>query len=502
MESEEKTYWTAGAYANPLIHRMLDDAWQCHELGEVDKAELAYRAILNRFPNQPDALQLLGQLAFEAHHFSDAAAYFQHSLKMDPFQARAWYNFSDALRRVHKPAEAEAALRKCLALDPNMIMAYQRLGYLLLSLGRKQEAFVTLRRGLEVNPHQTALYRLIAFGGGLDPDGEDVKKIFALMHGGDLDDDAVMELHFALAFTYERAGKIEAFAEHITKANQLRLARSPQTLDDHRERIAKIKALFQRWRPPLLSIQHTGPTPIFVLGTPRCGSTMTEQILASHKNVTGIGEVSYLYTVTVNAAERMTGKIFPDGLEKLNESHFYELGKLYLNFAKQIEFRTDFFVDKFLLNFELIGFIKAILPHARIVHVRRNPYDSCFSIYKNFFNAPHSFYSDPKQLGDFYRVYDDIVLFWQKYCDDTMITVSYEDLVGDLEGQTRRILNYCGLPWDQDCLLFYKHERLVWTNSLDQVRQKPYKKSIGAWRKYEQALAPFFSALGKLPEGT
>jgi hypothetical protein len=226
-------------------------------------------------------------------------------------------------------------------------------------------------------------------------------------------------------------------------------------------------------------------TPVFVLGMPRSGSTLIEQILASHPQIHGAGE-------TEDLAECLPAG-FPECLSTADASAIREIGRAYLSRLPQGRQRV---VNKLPHNFLRIGLIRLALPNARIIHTERNPLDTCVSCYSKLFTAGQNFSYDLGELGRYYRLYSGLMDHWRSVLPaDAMLHVAYEDVVEDLEGQARRLIEYCGLPWDDRCLDFYKTNRTVRTASAVQVRKPLFRSSVERWKKYEAGLGPLLSEL-------
>jgi hypothetical protein len=248
----------------------------------------------------------------------------------------------------------------------------------------------------------------------------------------------------------------------------------------------------------------TSPRPIFILGMPRSGTTLTEQILASHPDVHGAGELHDLLTIVQRptaqaaAAASMPAPGFPDNLMHATAQTLSLWGAEYRGRLRQRAPDARCITDKMPANFFALGLISAMLPEARIVHVRRNPLDTCLSNFMHLFNAGQEHTYDLAELGSYYADYARLMEHWRTVLPaGSFLEVQYEDIVADLEGQARRLIDYCGLAWDDACLDFHRNTRDVRTASLMQVRQPLYRGSVERWRRYEEFLAPLRAALAR-----
>jgi hypothetical protein len=242
---------------------------------------------------------------------------------------------------------------------------------------------------------------------------------------------------------------------------------------------------------------NVDPAPIFVVGLPRSGSTLIEQILASHSEVEGTSELPYAGRVTTSLSRnRADGINYPQAVRELGAENFSTLGQDYLNLAQL--HRTEGkprFIDKMPNNFPTIGFIHLILPNAKIIDARRYPLDSCLSCYRQLFAKGQTFTYDLTDIGEYFLQYQRMMDHWHEVLPGRILTVQYEEVVTDFENQVRRLLEYCELPWEDACINFYETDRPVRTASSEQVRQPVYTKSVHFWRNHEQHLAELIEVL-------
>jgi Sulfotransferase family len=248
--------------------------------------------------------------------------------------------------------------------------------------------------------------------------------------------------------------------------------------------------------------------PIFIVGMPRSGTTLMEQVLASHSKVFGAGELETFKELVGECAQRRkVPPAYPDLVALLPPEEMTELGRQYTTRVRALAPEAAHIVDKMPLNFLFVGLIHAAFPRARIINTRRDPLDNCVSCYSLLFTGAQPFAYDLAELGHYYRGYERVMEHWHKVLPPgILMDVQYEDLVDDLEGVSRRVLAHCGLDWEDACLDFHRTERTVRTASLMQVREPIYRRSIGSWRRYEKHLGPLCAALGidhaAPPEGT
>jgi hypothetical protein len=309
---------------------------------------------------------------------------------------------------------------------------------------------------------------------------------------------ARIRLNFALAKAYDDLGRFAESFRCMNAGNALKRQRVNYNEARMIEQFDRIHAAFDR---TLLRKKPRGlrsDAPVFVLGMPRSGTTLIEQILASHPAVHGAGELTD-FSRLANRICDARGKIrrFPEDAAKLTGKELAGLGEAYLARLRALAPDASRITDKMPANFVYVGLIHLALPQARIIHVRRDPRDTCLSCYSKLFSAPQDFTYDLAELGRYYRQYDRLMGHWRKTLPaGRMLEVRYEDVIDDLETWARRIVDHCGLDWDPACISFHEARRPVRTASASQVRQPIYRTSEGRWRKYENDLEPLLTALG------
>ena len=304
----------------------------------------------------------------------------------------------------------------------------------------------------------------------------------------ELGDTSRVNFLFALAKAFEDRGDFERAWDYYATGN------ASQRVDEYYDPVQTEfinDAIVDVFDAELLAEKSGGGdpdrAPIFVVGLPRSGSTLIEQILASHSTVEGTSELPYLGRVAMSLnRNRADGINYPQSVRELGSENFVALGKDYLRRAGRHRVEgTGHFIDKMPNNFPTIGFLHLILPNAKIIDARRHPLDSCLSCYRQLFARGQSFTYDLTDIGEYFLQYQRLMDHWHAVLPGRVLTVQYEELVGDFENQTRRLLEYCELPFEDACLRFYETDRPVRTPSSEQVRQPIYTSSIGFWRNYE-----------------
>jgi tetratricopeptide (TPR) repeat protein len=511
-------------------HNSLGNA--LHALGRPEQAIAHYEKALTIRPAYPEAHNNMGRALAALGRFEDAMSHYESALAIRPTYAHAHINLGEALAAVTRYDEAmehfqkalavdpkdlqaheclakiltsigqtEQALRqweKVLAIDPNNVRAHNLRGGALQALGRVDEAIRAFETAIALAPTKTAAYlnltaarRVIA----ADPNVTAMEKLAREIDSLGVDDQ--IGLHFALGKAYADLCDYEQSFRHLQQGNSLNRKQikydEPKTL----ERFIRIQSIFSA---ELLRKKegagYASSMPVFIVGMPRSGTTLVEQVLASHPKVFGAGELDELQNLVASFAAS-TGSEFPEAVPAMSGAHLHELGAAYVSALQRRAPSADRITDKMPSNFMFAGLIALMLPNARIIHTCRDPRDTALSCFSIRFGAGQEYTYDLTELGRYIRAYQGLMEHWRTVLPPgLMIEVQYENLVGNLEEEARRIAAHCGLDWDDACLRFHKTERSVHTASAIQVRQPIYQSSVGRWRRYEDQLRPLLQALG------
>ena len=420
------------------------------------------------------------------------------ALALAPRRPDAHLCAGQALIQLSRPDEALASLDAALELQPDLAEAHHARGNVLQTLGRNAGARQAFEAALRGDPRRPQFHYSLAETGRFRPGDPRLPAMEALepdMAG--LDARAKTALHFALAKAYDDLGRHSRAFRHLAAGNALKRAgveyREAATLAMFR-RIAEVftadlmaekAGLGDRWAAP-----------VFIVGMPRSGTTLIEQVLASHPQVFGAGELPHVRTLAAGLSWEDGRRAFPDIAPSLDATALARLGGVYADKVAPLASGAARITDKMPENFPFVGLIHLILPRARIIHAWRDPADTCLSCYFKLFGGDQSHTYDLAELGRYHRAYAALMDHWAGVIPPhALIRVSYEALVADFEPQVRRILAFCDLEWDERCRDFHKTERPVRTASVEQVRRPLYASSIGRWRPYRRLLAPLLAEL-------
>ncbi len=475
------------------------------------------------------ALRLLSEAALAGGREAAAADFLAHALTLAPDFHAARYHLAILLHRSDRGPEALAAVtplvealpevsgvqalvaaihmqcgaerraieayEAALALQPEGAAVWLGYGHALRACGRQAEAVVAYRRALERAPARTEPYWSLANLKTWRFDPADIGRMEALLARDDLPAGERAHLHFALAKAREDEEAFEAAFRHYRAGNRLRRAENPYDMAAHE---ALVRRTIETFDADFLAAREGGgdpsPDPIFVLGLPRAGSTLVEQILASHSAVEGASELPDLTAIARSLAREGT---YPESLRALPPARFAELGVEYLARTRSRRpLGRPFFVDKFPGNMLHVGLIHLILPHARIIDVRRHPVACAVSLFRQNFARGQGYSYDLADLGRYIRSYEALMAHFARVLPGRILRVSYEALVEDVEGETRRLLAHCGLPFEPSCLRFFENDRAVRTPSSEQVRRPIFREGLSQWRHFAPWLGELVEALG------
>ncbi|MGJ4888786.1 sulfotransferase [Bradyrhizobium sp. HKCCYLRH3099] len=455
------------------------------------------RAIALR-PDFPEAHNNLANALESSGRHEGALSHYDEALRLRPDYAVAHRNRADSLRNAQRYDEAIAGYQAALAHDPRDTTTMNHLAGVLTIVGRIEDAARTYETALAVNPRSIGThlnYSVVKPFAVDDPRWPALQDLASSAET--LTEDARIALHFTLGRAYADVRDGERSLLHLNAGNGLERRRINYDENQALRQIERIRAVFSKDAIRARAGHgDASQAPVFVIGMPRSGTSLIEQILASHPAVHGAGEINFFAAAAALFSDRTRGD-FPEMLAKLADADISTLARAYLDRFQNLPAETQRIVDKMPSNFLFAGLIHLALPNARIIHVRRNPIDTCLSCYTQLFAEPQPFAYDLAELGRYYRAYEALMKHWRDVLPDgVMLEVTYEDVVRDFEPHARKIVAHSGLEWNEACLSFHQTKRPVNTASLVQVRKPLFTGSVGRWRMYGDGLRPLLDALG------
>jgi tetratricopeptide (TPR) repeat protein len=459
--------------------------------GDIDDGIAYIGRALALVPPQDTTNPVIARFHDELGRTALSVNYYLRSLVLNPDDFPMEARLAEVLRMLGRYDESRYHAEKALLLAPGSADGWRVKGRLLSDIGRVAEARECYEAAIRADPASTVAYLMLADIGDIDGDSPHCDTLRRMLEKGCVSTHDEANVHFALGRAAEASKDYrDAVAHYLTGC---KLERSTIRYGPRDEEVfGRAQASFAQYPPKKQVLGSASELPVFVVGMPRSGSTLIEQILSSHPEVFGAGEVPTFE----RAVERVVGGLALDRVRTISAEQFMEIGADYLAEMRGSCRTAKRIVNKMLSNYLFLGMISLALPRARVIHIYRDPVDTCVSCLSHLFPVPYTF--DQTEVGRTYRLYWDLMQYWETVLPRGFILhVSYEDVVNDIETQARRIIQFCGLEWSASCLAFYENRRPVNTASSVQVRRKLYNNSVGRWAACADMLTPLFDALGE-----
>lgn len=460
-------------------------------LGRLEAARQCCEKAIQIKPDYAEAHNNLGIVFTMLNMAEPARQAFEKAVRVKPDYAEAYNNLGAVLGRLGQPDAAAEAFGKAIQLRPDDPDKYINRGVLQQMYGRFEDARKNYLAAIRVRPECAQAHRYLSELKIYRIGDPQIAEMQALLETSPRSDRDRMNLNFALGKAFTDIRLCDKAFRHLKEGNRLRKKSLPYTIQSDEKMFAALRSLFER--PEAVPLRG-GPgrlkqTPVFILGMLRSGTTLVEQILSSHSQVNGAGELKLLSRILKETPSVFTG---------LTVNDLRQIRQAYLSGLSDTRFSGYYITDKMPINFQWIGFIIHAMPEAKIVHVKRDASATCWSIFKHCFTDDGNRYAnDLEDVARFFNLYKDLMQFWHEKFPGKIYDLDYEALTMDQESETRKLLDYIGLEWEDSCLAFHKTERPVNTASSQQVRQKMYQGSSQAWRKFEKHLLPMKRILEK-----
>jgi tetratricopeptide (TPR) repeat protein len=471
------------------------------EARDVEDAEALLRRVTELAPDYAAAWIDLGSNYIQQKKWVKGAEAFRSATRLDDRNIRAWAGLADALAQGGFQEQSLEAYRRTVELDPANHYARLGLAHVLKAVGQQQQSIAAYRAAIVARPDFGEAYWSLANLKTFRFTPEDIAAMQEQVRHGELGPSTAAHFCFALGKAFEDAGDYDAAWHWYQDGNQRQrplVSHDPLIMEDrHTANIGTFTAEFLR--------AHEGhgfeaADPIFIVGMHRSGSTLIEQILASHSQVEGTAELPNLGKIASAVGRyRTDGVEFPEATREFRPKDWRDYGRQYIEATRRHRLTTrPRFTDKMPSNFPLIGFVHLILPNAKIINASRHPLDSLLGNYKQLYGGGPDYSYDMEELVQYYLEYHRLMQHWEKVLPGKVLTVHYEDTVLDLESQVRRLLAHCELPFEESCLHYYQNRRTVKTASSEQVRRPIYTEALGTWRHYEKHLGLWKTELAEI----
>jgi tetratricopeptide (TPR) repeat protein len=461
-------------------------------------AERLLRHALQQSAYHPLAWRGLGQALAALGRLEEADAAARRLIKMEPENPQSWITSASVSTRLLRQEEALEAYEQAARLQPEEVRLRMSIGHIYKTLGRRNESEAAYKAALAMDPAIADAYWSLADLKNYTFSDTEIAAMQHLLTSDQAERSDAAPLYFALGKAFEQRGKYaDAFA-YYARGNMLRRFDAPFDIEQFERRTARIRAFFdEEFFADRAGSGNPDPAPIFIVGLPRSGSTLVEQILASHSRVEGTMELPNIISITHQFDDMVASRDgYPETVGTAPVGLLTALGSRYLEETAPLRNGREHFTDKLPNNFSHVGLIHAILPNATIIDARRHPMDCCFSTFKQHFAEGQTFSYDLDDLGRYYRCYLALMDHWNAVLPGKVLHLQYEDLVRDPEANIRRLLDHCRLPFEASCLAFHQTRRSVRTASAEQVRRPIYTSGVGHWQHFEKELQPLRRALG------
>jgi Tfp pilus assembly protein PilF len=465
------------------------------EKGDLVSAVNAYKNAIDNDNNYPTAHNNLGKIFLASGEIDSSIEHLECAITLKSDFADAHNNLGSAFLRINKLNDAIKSYKKAIALKPDFAVANNNLGIAYLRKGDPKLASKFFENAITITPgYATAHHNLSGVKVYKEKDKQ-VSLIESLLIENNLSQKERIYLNFALAKAYEDLGNHEELFKHLNEGNRIRKKEMSNSIADSEEHNELIKLFFNSNNINNIKLTYRDSLPIrpiFIVGMPRSGTSLVEQIISSHHEVYGAGEVNNFHNIIMPIIEKHA----VNENYNLKNDEFALIRKQYSNSLERFYANEKVITDKWILNFKTIGFILSAFPESKIVHLKRDARATCWSIYKHYFSDEGNRWAyDYQDLARFYKSYVGLMDYWHNLFPGKIYDISYEDLTSNQEKETRNLLKYCDLDWDENCLNFYTNTRAVKTASAVQVRNKMYQGSSDVWRQYSEHLKPLLDAL-------
>jgi len=498
------------------------------------KTSMHYHKTIKNSTASLDTLHQYALLAMQAQQHVAAEVLLRHATDIAPHSSELQHNRGIALRQLGRQTDAIECFEKALQITPYMADAYigvaeiyqeQKiakrliewlehavtycpnnanllvlLGEAIKNTGQSQQAIDYFRKALKLSPDNAYIHQTLAHTKHFTTHDADVEAMEAFHVQHNLTTDQKIRLGFSLGKVYEDLKDYRKSFFYYKNANDEKRHTSEYNHEDSRMLFESIQTVFDRKLfEKYQSVGNDSRCPIFILGMPRSGTTLVEQMLASHPEVHGAGELLIIQNMVSHLWQMpaVNGALFPHGIDRFPMNIFTAAGQHYIQMLRQLtgNHTVPRITDKMPHNFLFLGMIKLFLPHAKVLHCRRDPVDTCFSIYKHLFTGSHDYAYNLSELGRYYRMYDHLMTHWHEVLPGFICDIEHEKLVENPEEQLQLILKFCELPWNDACLNYYESGNIALTASSVQVKRPVYKDSLQYWRRYEKFLGSLLDEL-------
>ncbi len=514
-----------------IFNKKVDSIFNLYKLGNFSEAEVSCKDALNTYPkaivlhniygiilmNQrkindaikcfKDALIInpkyapiydnLGTAYKEKEDFRSSLFYYNKAIELDNKSATTYNNIGNLFHTQNDNKKAIINYVKATEINPNFYIAHYNAGVVLKNLGEFQKATLHLNSAIKININFFTAHRIISQITKYSIDNKHLNVLNKLYKDEKIPLKNKTELLFALGKAYEDLKNYEESYNYYSQGNTYRRNEILFSIKNEKKDFIKIKKIFnKKFFKKFSKSLNKDKTPIFIIGMPRSGTTLVEQIISSHPKVFGGDELNFLPTLIEDKFKSSKNNISFNKIKNISKNDILNLSNLYINRIRTLSTTAEKITDKLPINFKWVGLIKIAFPNATIIHCKRNAEDNCFSIYKNYFTNPKlNFAYKIDEIVNFYNLYSNLMFYWKKNIPNYIYDIHYEKLINNPKKEIQNLIKACNLSWNNSCIEFYKNTRPIKTTSDTQVRKKIYNTSINAWKNYRKYFAKYFKKI-------
>ena len=456
--------------------------------GNIKDSIGCFQMALNNNPKNIAARNNLGNSYKYANQFNLAKDCFEECIKNDPNYTASIVNLANLKVIINDYEGAIKLYKDVLKNNENIETVYINLAQAYQSTKEFKKSLEIIRKGIEKFPNQTKLDKLLSIQTNYLNDETHLNEMMS-KKDNNLNDNQKIDLFFAIGKAFEDKKDYLNSFKYYSNGNDLKRKKLKFNINDKIKLFGKLKEFFNENNLEAENISKLSNKVIFVFGLPRSGTTLVENIISSHKKVTGMGELNYLnkfFNINFIKNDQLD-------VDSINKFLKHDLQKYYFDFIKFFNIKTEIITDKSLNIYWYLGFINIFFPDAKFIHCQRNPKDNCLSIYKNLFEDGQGWKYNETELIEYYKLYQEIMEFWNLKLNNKILNIKYENLVNDSVRNIKNIINFCDLDWDENCLNHHKNNMPIKTLSLNQANQPIYKTSVDSSKNFEQYLKEIFS---------
>ena len=466
-----------------------------HQTGQLGEAINCYEKAISIKHAYPTAHNNLGLIALSQGQLDNALKSLEWAVAYNPEYAEAHNSLGAAFQELNQFEKAMNSFNKAVTLNPQYSKGLLNMAIISEIMNLPDEASEYYEKVLTLEPNYTEAYRNQSRTKKYKKNDPQIAQMQSIYSNDKLGISDKVQINFALAKVNEDLGNQKDFFKHLNEGNRLRKKELNYSFKESKNFHSSLVRLFSKDKPKInkSSLNPLDIRPIFIVGMPRSGTSLVEQIISSHHSVHGAGELNNFKNVATPSLTNYIDNL----INTINEDDLLSIRRNYIKSLTDLSVDEKIITDKMPVNFRLVGLILTAIPEAKIIHLKRDPIATCWSNYKHYFANGNGFTYNQDDLANFFVLYQEIMKFWHKTFPSKIYDISYERLTTHQEDETHKLLKYCELDWDNNCLNFHKNTRAVITASASQVRQKMYQGSSDAWKKYEKFLQPLIMGLNQ-----